>query len=549
MEDFDYGKNTFMAMGLMEHISHRQTGVTFADVWISFHRAADAVHGDPKNPLPNPILLNTDCAGQLQNGWILALRVKGQVLNRVMMNNVTLIILCWYEHQNHTGNVENITQSAYTAYRFFEILVPSGIHSCRSHVCRAFKEWVTSKDRPEEVKNLGDRFVHMFAHIADRVTSMESVRDAMTLLLYMIDLLNRDQVKLRAFDLNSPVCKHHNKLEWFRYARELKRDLDTAASMLFITTVGEMKARLDSEMELNEKPGVQSFSGVRQSACVAELFAGKQPLIYAYLLSVDCSKSVGVIKYHLIYDVRKNEDNKWVPVTSGFFEKSVRLPYDGGFVDNPWRCKSAANYFKTTWLKETAIWSRALVGLIKKARRRHIYDNDQHMEGVIANHKQQPDSKMNCDEPALYFHSRFNDLKESCRIFVADLEKANHIVTRKKEADTRTTEDATENNNFMVKDAIWDTGVTGAAAERKLRRKMEEIFVDRLGKKSYKKWHDALKHHVVGSGVGSLRGMGYKNFIDWMKNEEKKKGPVWPSTMRGMEHFVKHWKNGDDGYH
>ena len=105
------------------------------------------------------------------------------------------------------------------------------------------------------------------------------------------------------------------------------------------------------------------------------------------------------------------------------------------------------------------------------------------MEGVIANHKQQPDSKMNCDEPALYFHSRFNHLKESCRTFVADLEKANHIVTRKKEADTRTTEDATENNNFMVKDAVWDTGVTGAAAERKLRRKMEEIFMDRLGKK------------------------------------------------------------------
>ena len=56
MEDFDYGKKTFMAMGLMEHISHWQTGITFTNMWLSFHRAADVVHGDPTNPLPNPIL-------------------------------------------------------------------------------------------------------------------------------------------------------------------------------------------------------------------------------------------------------------------------------------------------------------------------------------------------------------------------------------------------------------------------------------------------------------------------------------------------------------
>jgi hypothetical protein len=76
----------------------------------------------------------------------------------------------------------------------------------------------------------------------------------------------------------------------------LKKEFYTAASMLFITTVDETKVRLDSEMELNEKPGAQSFSDARQSACVAELFLGKQPHIYAYILSVDRSKSVGVIK-------------------------------------------------------------------------------------------------------------------------------------------------------------------------------------------------------------------------------------------------------------
>ena len=80
-------------MTLMEHLGHRQTGKTFAKVWNDFHKAADAVHSDPNNPLANPILLNTDCNSQLQNGWIVALRSEVQVTNRVTMNVVALIIM------------------------------------------------------------------------------------------------------------------------------------------------------------------------------------------------------------------------------------------------------------------------------------------------------------------------------------------------------------------------------------------------------------------------------------------------------------------------
>ena len=85
----------------------------------------------------------------------------------------------------------------------------------------------------------------MFVHLVDQVTSIQSVRDSMTLLVYMIDVLNHDQVKLRAFNLISPVYKYHNELEWFCYARELKKEFDTAASTLFITAVGEIKVRTD----------------------------------------------------------------------------------------------------------------------------------------------------------------------------------------------------------------------------------------------------------------------------------------------------------------
>ena len=70
--------------------------------------------------------------------------------------------------------------------------------------------------------NIEDRFVHMFAYIANWVMSMESVRGAMTVSWYMVDLLGRHQVKLCVFDLTSPVCKHHTELEWFCHARKSK---------------------------------------------------------------------------------------------------------------------------------------------------------------------------------------------------------------------------------------------------------------------------------------------------------------------------------------
>ena len=55
---------------------------------------------------------------------------------------------------------------------------------------------------------------------------------------------------------------------------------------------------------------------------------------------------------------------------------------------------------------------------------------------------------------------------------MADLEKVNHTVIRRQEADTRRTEDAAEKTNVMVEDAVWDTGATGVAAELNLWHKM-----------------------------------------------------------------------------
>ena len=64
-----------------------------------------------------------------------------------------------------------------------------------------------------------------------------------------------------------------------------------------------------------------------------------------------------------------------------------------------------------TWLKEIALVSRSLVVLLQNARKKHIYDNDQHSEGVIKMIKKQPDRKIDCDEAAQYFQARYKYLK------------------------------------------------------------------------------------------------------------------------------------------
>ena len=154
-----------------------------------FHKAADAVHGNNDNPLPNPIVFNTDCTGQLQNGCIVALCINGQVTHRVMMNNITLIMFFWYEFKKSTGNSKQKDQSTFNAYHVFEHIFPSTIHACSCHVCRVFKDWITGRDRKPKVKGLGERYVSMIAHVADHVMSTESIREAMILMGRLIILL------------------------------------------------------------------------------------------------------------------------------------------------------------------------------------------------------------------------------------------------------------------------------------------------------------------------------------------------------------------------
>ena len=118
-------------------------------------------------------------------------------------------------------------------------------------------------------------------------------------------------------------------------------------------------------------------------------------------------------------------------------------------------------------------------------------DNDQHLEGVFKNVKQQPDRKKNCGEPALYFHAGLTEFKESSRTFVADLENTDTIVSRRKgnaamsklTKSVEMTKDAKENEEFLKENAIWDIGEKGLKAENKVIRQLEEIFGEPGGRR------------------------------------------------------------------
>ena len=129
-EEFDYGKNTHLAMTLFEHISHVHSGKEFSRISKIFQCAADEVHGKPDEPLSNPICLNTDCTGQLQTGYLVALCQEGEVTSRIMYNHVVLLILFWLECKCKNGDTEqeHKLQSIFIACRVSETLILSGIH-------------------------------------------------------------------------------------------------------------------------------------------------------------------------------------------------------------------------------------------------------------------------------------------------------------------------------------------------------------------------------------------------------------------------------------
>ena len=82
-----------------------------------------------------------------------------------------------------------------------------------------------------------------------------------------------------------------------RRATEMKTVLDDVASKLFVQPKEDTKGLVKKETSLNDKPHMQSFSGVRHVSEATKILSGRGVFVYAYLSSIDTPKSTGVVKY------------------------------------------------------------------------------------------------------------------------------------------------------------------------------------------------------------------------------------------------------------
>ena len=92
---------------------------------------------------------------------------------------------------------------------------------------------------------------------------------------------------------------------------------------------------------------------------------------------------------------------------------------------------------------------------------------------------------------------------------------------------------------LLLLEGLWG-GVGGLLqqAEVKLHHKLKGLFMGKFKKKSYKKWHTAMREFVIDKGVGDLRRMGYGNYKDYMgSHRDHRVHQNKPGPMRGVGNF------------
>ena len=265
-------------------------------------------------------------------------------------------------------------------YEVITSLVPLFIHECRSHVYRSFPDWVMGKKRPLTVKVLGEPFVGLFKHLGDRISSVSSTCDAITLMSYAISLLEQKTVLLSAVDEYDLIQEKANEKDLDVICREMKNQMNMVSSDLHITSLPELKQVVDKTMEYNDKEKDQTFSGLATAEASIAAFKKAGVFLYSHVSKRYEDQSTAVITFHLLYDV-VTEKGFREPFLSPAFQYEACIPFDGGLVDNPWHCSHTSNYLRKR-SKEAALWSQGPVNSLMNATGKHAYDNNQTQKGV-----------------------------------------------------------------------------------------------------------------------------------------------------------------------
>ena len=264
-----------------------------------------------------------------------------------------------------------------------------------------------------------------------------------------------------------------------------------------------------------------------------------------YLHSKDTETQTGVIHIHIVYGLDEDENGINSPVSAGYFEDTVNLPYCGQ-IKNPLYCEKAADYLIKEWLKYPAFWSMAGVKLLQDGMGRNTIVASNMLAEVIFKHdKAKPDMSFHCSEPGTYVNHAWQESNKAMQFFSKQEESAHHIINRRRKKKSNAekkavapTSDAIENDRINKIGSEWGTGKLTHKDEIRVARLMEKVF-SKMGLKSSEKKRDALIKFHEEERVGSMAKMADVSFHKYLTEQRPPATRISNGNMELFEKFVK----------
>lgn len=308
----------------MERVSSTNTGSDLASALSSFVEAAEALHM-PKYPMGKPVLVDMDCAAQVAAAAIRTYNRPSRItpgvgvdldLNlRMWYTSVVGWCLLYYEqHVESSVNLESSRRDAQHVTRskgemtmkqsaaqnvrklMQEFGVHTLVHQCRSHVCRAVKNYSGSSDViRHKNKALDDALYSMF----DTATREPLLSVVLCRMLVLRELLRWDFFSTEfKFSMNS---KHTDKME------KTFDDKQRKSSFVMENYIQKKAAEIRQQV---------SSSGELRSVILGGLEHGGWPSFTKNLL-IDMEKEIGEHACHIALQKEAGKNSSGGSTTAG----------------------------------------------------------------------------------------------------------------------------------------------------------------------------------------------------------------------------------------
>ena len=318
-----------------------------------------------------PLLIHTDCAGQLKTGIIMATRSDGQVTTQIQYANVNCVLFLRMSFMmemeiKKTGDWIETAKWGRTIQLQYSNCT---IHECGSHTYRAIAAWPKSKDRKKdapEVKLYEDQFSEVLALLAKRKKDLDDPAVAITEFCLVMVMVEQEHIYCPAFGLHCQIQDTYDEDKAERVAADMKKRMDVTADAQRIGKDLEMNEKLEKVMMVNNNVNAQAFMGKEEIDEMTHTLSEKVTFSMPYLKSVDHEKSKGIIAVAYVYHPVA-EDGSICPQVIEGFEHEVSLPFEGGSLRSHIHSPATRKYLFREWSRKLSLSIRTSVSMIEKA--------------------------------------------------------------------------------------------------------------------------------------------------------------------------------------